>query len=71
MEDAGFEHEITNVNGGAIALGHPLGCSGARIFTTLLHEMKRRKAAGETMTYGLATLCVGVGQGEATVIEML
>ncbi|HEC21765.1 MAG TPA: acetyl-CoA C-acyltransferase, partial [Chloroflexi bacterium] len=64
MELANFRHEITNVNGGAVALGHPLGCSGARIFTTLLHEMKRRKAAGETMRYGLATLCVGVGQGE-------
>lgn len=71
MELAGFRHEITNVNGGAIALGHPLGCSGARIFTTLLHEMKRRKAAGERMRYGLATLCVGVGQGEATIVEML
>lgn len=71
MELADFRSEITNVNGGAIALGHPLGCSGARIFTTLLHEMKRRKAAGEQMRYGLATLCVGVGQGEATIIEML
>src|SRR5690606_16032369 len=71
MELAGFRPELTNVNGGAIALGHPLGCSGARIFTTLLHEMKRRKAAGERMRYGLATLCVGVGQGEATVVEML
>ncbi len=71
MELAGFRHTITNVNGGAVALGHPLGCSGARILTTLLHEMKRRKAAGERMRYGLATLCVGVGQGEATVIELL
>ncbi len=71
MEEAGFAHEITNVNGGAIALGHPLGCSGARIFTTLLHEMKRRKAAGDAMRYAVATLCVGVGQGEATVIEMI
>jgi len=71
MESAGFRHPITNVNGGAIALGHPLGCSGARIFTSLIHEMKRRKAAGEAMRYGLATLCVGVGQGEATLIEML
>lgn len=59
----------TNVNGGAIALGHPLGCSGARILTTLLHEMQRRAEAGERMRYGLATLCVGVGQGEATVVE--
>jgi 3-oxoadipyl-CoA thiolase len=71
IELAGFPPAITNVNGGAIALGHPLGCSGARIFTTLLHEMKRRKASGEPMRYGLATLCVGVGQGEATVVEML
>lgn len=71
MKLAGFRHEITNVNGGAIALGHPLGCSGTRILTTLLHEMKRRKAAGQSMRYGLATLCVGVGQGEATVVEML
>ena len=68
---AGFDHEITNVNGGAIALGHPLGCSGARILTTLLYEMRRRKASGARMKYGLATLCVGVGQGEATVIEIL
>lgn len=71
MELAGFRYEITNVNGGAVALGHPLGCSGAKIFATLLHEMKRRKAAGEAMRYGLATLCVGVGQGEATIIELL
>lgn len=60
---------ITNVNGGAIALGHPLGCSGARILATLVHEMRRRRQAGESMRYGLATLCVGVGQGEATVVE--
>ncbi len=53
-----------NVNGGAIALGHPLGCSGARILTTLLHEMKRRGCR-----YGLATMCIGVGQGIATVVE--
>ncbi len=56
---------------GAIALGHPLGCSGARILTTLLHEMKKRRSEGQAMRYGLATLCVGVGQGEATVIELL
>ena len=60
---------ITNVNGGAIALGHPLGCSGARIVTTLIHEMQRRAALGEPSQYGLATLCVGVGQGEAAIIE--
>jgi 3-oxoadipyl-CoA thiolase len=70
MRELGMPHEITNVNGGAIALGHPLGCSGARILTTLLHEMRRRREAGKPMRYGLATLCVGVGQGEATVIEL-
>jgi acetyl-CoA acetyltransferase len=53
-----------NVNGGAIALGHPLGCSGARILTTLLYEMRRRRAR-----YGVAALCVGVGQGEAALVE--
>jgi 3-oxoadipyl-CoA thiolase len=67
LEDLGLAPEITNVNGGAIALGHPLGCSGARILTTLLHEMRRH---GNTK-YGLATLCVGVGQGEATIIGWL
>ena len=57
--------ERVNVNGGAIALGHPLGCSGARILTTLLHEMRRR----EDVTFGLATMCIGVGQGIALVVE--
>jgi len=71
MRELGMDPEITNVNGGAIALGHPLGCSGARILTTLLHEMHRRRSAGEEMRYGLATLCVGVGQGEATVVELV
>ncbi len=71
MRELGLDPAITNVNGGAIALGHPLGCSGARIMTTLLYEMKRRAAAGEVMQFGLATLCVGVGQGEATIIELL
>ncbi|MBI3732100.1 MAG: thiolase family protein [Chloroflexi bacterium] len=66
MSELGFRHEITNVNGGAIALGHPLGCSGARILTTLVHEMRRRG-----VRYGLATLCVGVGQGETTIVELL
>lgn len=56
--------EIINVNGGAIAIGHPLGCSGARITTTLLHEMKRRN-----VRYGLASMCVGVGQGAAMIFE--
>ena len=66
MRELGLSHETTNVNGGAIALGHPLGCSGARILTTLVHEMQRRD-----VRYGLATLCVGVGQGESCVIELL
>jgi 3-oxoadipyl-CoA thiolase len=64
IRDLGFDPARTNVNGGAIALGHPLGASGARIVATLLHELRRR--AGR---YGLATMCVGVGQGIATVFE--
>jgi len=71
MSELGLSQEITNVNGGAIALGHPLGCSGARILTTLLHEMRRRAPEEKPPYYGLATLCVGVGQGEATIIEWL
>ncbi len=70
LRELGLSEAITNVNGGAIALGHPLGCSGARILTTLLYEMQRRAASGENMSYGLATLCVGVGQGEATIIKV-
>ncbi|GCF10626.1 thiolase family protein [Dictyobacter arantiisoli] len=58
--------ERVNVNGGAIALGHPLGCSGARLVVTLLHELERRQAR-----YGLATMCIGVGQGIATIIERI
>jgi 3-oxoadipyl-CoA thiolase len=69
IEDLGLHPEIVNVNGGAIALGHPLGCSGARILTTLLYEMKRRAPGEERPYYGLATLCVGVGQGESTIVE--
>jgi 3-oxoadipyl-CoA thiolase len=64
MEDLDVDPELVNVNGGAIAIGHPLGCSGARLITTLVHEMRLR---GD-VKYGLATLCVGVGQGEATII---
>lgn len=64
IHDLGLDLERVNVNGGAIALGHPLGCSGIRISTTLLHEMKKRKTR-----YGLATMCVGVGQGAAIVFE--
>ncbi|WP_010284427.1 acetyl-CoA C-acetyltransferase [Bacillus timonensis] len=59
-----FNHDILNVNGGAIALGHPIGASGARILVTLIHELKRRKDR-----YGLATLCIGGGQGVATIVE--
>ena len=69
MRELGLSHEITNVNGGAIALGHPLGCSGARLLTTLVHEMRRRAPDAERPYYGIATLCVGVGQGETTVVE--
>ena len=63
-KELGLDWERTNVNGGAIALGHPIGASGARILTTLLHEMGRREAR-----YGLATLCIGGGQGIAMVVE--
>ena len=66
MRKLNLNPDITNVNGGAIALGHPLGCSGARILTTLIHEMKKRDTK-----YGLATLCVGVGQGVTTLVEGL
>jgi len=69
MQELGLKHEQVNVNGGAVALGHPLGCSGARILTTLLHEMRRRAPEMPRPFHGLATLCVGVGQGEATLIE--
>ena len=62
--ELGLHPDTLNVNGGAIALGHPLGCSGARILTTLVHEMSRRRGR-----YGLATMCIGVGQGIALVIE--
>ena len=64
VRELGLDPGIVNVNGGAIALGHPVGCSGARILTTLVHEMVRRDAE-----LGLATMCIGVGQGIATVLE--
>jgi len=64
IRELDLDIEKVNVNGGSIALGHPLGCSGARIATTLLHEMKRRE-----VRYGLATMCVGVGQGAAMIFE--
>jgi 3-oxoadipyl-CoA thiolase len=71
IQELKLNPERTNVNGGAIAIGHPLGCSGARILTTLLHEMRRRASYEVRPYYGLATLCVGVGQGEATIVEYL
>ncbi len=72
LRELKLSDKICNVNGGAIALGHPLGCSGARILTTLIYEMHRRAdEESQKMQYGLATLCVGVGQGEATLIERL
>jgi acetyl-CoA acetyltransferase family protein len=64
IRDLDLDMQKVNVNGGAIALGHPLGCSGARILTTLVHEMGRRD-----VRYGLATMCIGVGQGIATIVE--
>lgn len=67
IEGLEIDPELVNLNGGAIAIGHPLGCSGARLMTTLVHEMKIRG----NIQYGIATLCVGVGQGEATIIEYL
>jgi acetyl-CoA acetyltransferase family protein len=64
IKELELDRAKVNVNGGAIALGHPLGCSGARILTTLVHEMQRRDSR-----YGLATMCIGVGQGIATIVE--
>jgi 3-oxoadipyl-CoA thiolase len=66
LRDLDLDQARCNVNGGAIALGHPLGCSGARILCTLLHEMRRRR-----VRYGLATMCIGVGQGIATIVERI
>jgi acetyl-CoA C-acetyltransferase len=64
IRELGLDPERVNVNGGAIAIGHPLGMSGARLVVTLLHELRRRGGR-----YGLATLCVGVGQGQAALFE--
>ena len=66
IREAGLDHEITNVNGGAVALGHPLGCTGAKLAATLLGEMKRRKTR-----YGMATMCIGGGMGAAGIFENL
>jgi len=64
IRELGLDRDKVNVNGGAIALGHPLGMSGARLVVSLLHELRRRRGR-----YGLATLCVGVGQGQAALFE--
>jgi 3-oxoadipyl-CoA thiolase len=66
IRELGLDPTKVNVNGGAIAIGHPLGSTGARIFTTLVHEMKRRN-----VRYGLVTMCIGVGQGIATIVEQI
>ena len=66
INDLGLDPEKVNVNGGAIALGHPLGSSGARLVTMLVHELRRTGGR-----YGLATMCIGVGQGIATVVERI
>ena len=64
IRELGLDDNKVNVNGGAIAIGHPLGCSGVRISTTLLHELRRRNGK-----YGVATMCVGVGQGASVIYE--
>jgi acetyl-CoA C-acetyltransferase len=64
IRELGLDEERVNVNGGAIAIGHPLGMSGARLVVSLLHELRRRRGR-----YGLATLCAGVGQGQAALFE--
>ncbi|MBV9110302.1 MAG: thiolase family protein, partial [Gemmatimonadetes bacterium] len=64
VRELGLDPAIVNVSGGAVAMGHPLGSSGARILTTLVHEMRRRE-----VRYGLATMCIGVGQGIAMIVE--
>ena len=66
IHELGIERSIINVNGGAIALGHPIGATGARIMVTLLHEMRKR-----AVRYGIATLCIAGGQGMAVVVENL
>jgi acetyl-CoA C-acetyltransferase len=66
IHDLGIDINKVNVNGGAIALGHPLGCSGVRLSATLVHEMRRRASK-----YGLTTMCVGVGQGASVIYELV
>jgi acetyl-CoA acyltransferase len=64
IREAGLNQDIVNVNGGAVALGHPLGCTGAKLTATLLHEIRRRKTR-----YGMVTMCIGGGQGAAGIFE--
>jgi len=66
IKDLGLNPEIINVNGGAIALGHPLGCTGAKLSATLLHELKRRQGK-----YGMVSMCIGGGMGAAGIYELL
>jgi acetyl-CoA acyltransferase len=66
IRELGFDEEITNVNGGAIALGHPLGCTGAKLTVQMLHELERRDKQ-----FGLITMCIGGGMGAAGIIERL
>ena len=66
IRELGFDEQITNVNGGAIALGHPLGCTGAKLTTQMIYEIKRREGK-----YGLVTMCIGGGMGAAGVFENL
>jgi len=66
IRELGLDHEKVNVNGGAIALGHPLGCTGAKLTLTLIHEMKRRN-----VQFGIVTMCIGGGMGAAGVFELL
>ena len=66
IRELGFDEDITNVNGGAIALGHPLGCTGAKLTVQIIHEMKRRD-----VQFGLVTMCIGGGMGAAGIIENL
>jgi acetyl-CoA acetyltransferase family protein len=65
IRELGLDEEKVNCNGGAVSLGHPMGCTGARLITTLVHEMGRRRSR-----YGLAAMCVGMGQGAATILEL-
>lgn len=68
IRELGLDPEIVNVNGGAIALGHPLGCTGAKLSVQLFDEMRQRKMSGK---YGMVTMCVGTGQGAAGIYEFL